>query len=941
MLFFVLLFLPFFSCLDVVILPNSHDDVGWLETISGYYNTAVKDIYTTAVTELSQDPEKTFQSVEMAYFFRWFVSSSPEMQALASRLIASGQIEFATAGWTMPDESDIDYISAINGMTCGHEFVLDAFGAKALPRFSFEVDPFGATRWIATMYAMLGYDAHIISRVNYQTKQTFEKERELEFVWSSGAGNSSRTTIFTHMMDKYSYCTPEAGKLSFYFDRKGAKQVDSLNMAEFVAFLVEDIKARAAWFKTPVLLWSWGCDFEFFNATAMFHNMDKIVAEMGKIQHLTGINVKYGHLSTYYKKINALGSTYNTKQQGDFEPYDDGAHSFWTGYYTSRPVLKGVIRQAVPLLQVAEQVMVTSSLAPLPGFDQGSLFFAITNLRRAQAEATHHDGVSGTSTTPVVQMYERHLAQGAEAVRQPLSWGLSQRLGVSPTLFSLASTLAGLQVGRFASVIVSNPIARDFVHIQQLAVPVAPGLAFSVTEGFDCQLNPDGSLFVAVPLQSVGTTLVTVAGVPSGTPGSCALGVVVPGATSISSPTVNVTFDRSTGLAAGLTVQDATGVHSVAFSQSLMNYASDGSGAYVFKPKGPAQPAQPAGAAVTLTITVGPLVSEAAQTYARGTTYGHKFRVFTAAGAPMAAAVQTLTTMGPLPLGTEAITRFTTPLASAGKLSTDSNGMYVMERQLDAGLTEPIAGNYFPLVSFASIADSARGQTLAAVVERSHGVASLAPGQLEIMMHRHCGGDGKGPDLDDLDKIVDVPVWLLFGGTAAVTRARREIALIANSLPVVAYGAPASKPLSAPYPTSSTVPAMPPNVNLLTLQLRLPTPMLLDPPTPNATSSSLRMAAGPVTALVRLVHTFDAGEDPELSLPAQVDLVTLLAGIGAQGISSIEETTLSGVWPASRYSQRMTWKSSGHNQADEEATETVNGIITLNPMDIKTFLVTF
>ena len=40
----------------------------------------------------------------------------------------------------------------------------------------------------------------------------------------------------------------------------------------------------------------------------------------------------------------------------DFFPYASGEHSYWTGYFTSRPTLKYMERQHNNLLQAAKQV---------------------------------------------------------------------------------------------------------------------------------------------------------------------------------------------------------------------------------------------------------------------------------------------------------------------------------------------------------------------------------------------------------------------------------------------------------------------------------------------------------------------------------------------------------------------------------------------------------
>lgn len=39
-------------------------------------------------------------------------------------------------------------------------------------------------------------------------------------------------------------------------------------------------------------------------------------------------------------------------KRDDFFPYADGAHKFWTGYFTSRPALKGYERLSYKFLQV-------------------------------------------------------------------------------------------------------------------------------------------------------------------------------------------------------------------------------------------------------------------------------------------------------------------------------------------------------------------------------------------------------------------------------------------------------------------------------------------------------------------------------------------------------------------------------------------------------------
>ena len=72
----------------------------------------------------------------------------------------------------MPDEAAADYADLIETITIGHEFVYDTFGV--VPRFSFEVDPFGTGTVLPWIFAKSGFDAHIISRINYWQKAIFQ-----------------------------------------------------------------------------------------------------------------------------------------------------------------------------------------------------------------------------------------------------------------------------------------------------------------------------------------------------------------------------------------------------------------------------------------------------------------------------------------------------------------------------------------------------------------------------------------------------------------------------------------------------------------------------------------------------------------------------------------------------------------------------------------------
>ena len=102
---------------------------------------------------------------------------------------------------------------------------------------------------------------------------------------------------------------------------------------------------------------------------------------------------------------------------GDLLPYADDDHSYWTGFYGTRPALKTALRRAEAALHAANWLVVLAHasahhgvvrwLASLEGEERRdehlhAAFETLTQCRRAVALLQHHDAITGTSRTQVV-----------------------------------------------------------------------------------------------------------------------------------------------------------------------------------------------------------------------------------------------------------------------------------------------------------------------------------------------------------------------------------------------------------------------------------------------------------------------------------------------------------------------------------------------------------
>ena len=58
---------PHLKEINIFIVPHSHTDPGWLETLENYYSTQVRDILYNVLNELKADSKKKFSWAEICF----------------------------------------------------------------------------------------------------------------------------------------------------------------------------------------------------------------------------------------------------------------------------------------------------------------------------------------------------------------------------------------------------------------------------------------------------------------------------------------------------------------------------------------------------------------------------------------------------------------------------------------------------------------------------------------------------------------------------------------------------------------------------------------------------------------------------------------------------------------------------------------------------------
>jgi lysosomal alpha-mannosidase len=107
------------------------------------------------VQALVDNPDRRFIYVEMAFFWRWWNQQSDGMRNTVKQLVNEGRLEFISGGWCMNDEATTHYNSIIDQHSLGAEFLRDTFGECARPKIGWQIDPFGHSREVASLFAQV------------------------------------------------------------------------------------------------------------------------------------------------------------------------------------------------------------------------------------------------------------------------------------------------------------------------------------------------------------------------------------------------------------------------------------------------------------------------------------------------------------------------------------------------------------------------------------------------------------------------------------------------------------------------------------------------------------------------------------------------------------------------------------------------------------------
>lgn len=913
----------------VHIIPHTHDDVGWLKTVDEYYlgannsiqRAGVQYILDTVISELVNDPTKTFVYVEVAFFSRWWAEQNQQMRNTVRQLVKEGRFEFINGGWCMNDEAGVSDEAIITQMTRGHMFLKENFDVT--PRVGWQVDPFGHSNTMMSLFSQMGFSSVFFARMDYQDYENRKQNKELEYVWRPSNSLGGESDIFAHMMWGETYCYPD----SFDFEGGDAPvnddpNLENVNLQQRADEFVAGVRDRLPFYRPSAtdIFVAYGCDFAFQNARINFKNMDKLVSYINNNSAAYGMQLKYSTPSRYVEAVNKLGLTWSLKTD-DIFPYADRPYAYWTGYFTSRPALKGYVRSRNAFMRAADKFISVFGAAVSSSLD--ALISVSDVLRRAFSVSQHHDAVAGTEKQHVAYDYAKLLANGTAAVESSLNQVFNGITGLNGGWQycdllneTICPPLTGpLGKGQSVPVVLYNGLAWDRLEPVTLPLPFMSGSVSGKTAQISTDpFSKQPTITFLANISAMGWTSYSVS--PKTSSASVlsrrSLG------NTIANEFYNITFGGPGGALSSINGQPFA-MNFLWYNESAGNNvnSTQPSGAYIFRPNSTTPYPTNLNGNLNLQIEVGPVFQAAVLTY--NSWVSTVVRVYR--GLPF---IEIVSKIGPIDIsdgmGKEVIHRFDTPIQSGSSWYTDSSWEEMQLRVRNyrptwtLNVTNPVAGNYYPMNQAAFLVDGKQQVTF--LTDRSRGCASLNNGQFESMLHRRLLFDdyrGVGEPLNESEAIITTQN-VIFGSPSPAFRIR---GLQLNHPLQIVFG-PAGTAVTK-NGTAGLLSPFPSNVHLMDF-------FMMDDD----------------TALVRLRHVYAKGEGMPYTSHVTLDLQDYLP----RKIDHMEETQLTAVQPTSFVSDRLHWRVHGSTRAVKERTSLKSSTkqsfsIGLSTMEIRTFIVHF
>ena len=443
--------------LVIHVVCHTHDDPGWLWTLDDYYmgtdhcKVSVKRILDNMVVSLTNKKDRKFSYVEMSFFKKWYDTQPDKIKQKVKEFIKEGRLEIINGGWVMHDEAGTYYKHLIDNMRIGLKFLKEEFNIT--PKIGWFIDPFGHSSATSHILSQMNFEKIVLTRIDYLEKQYRIDNHNLEFIYDPfGLGQN----IFTHI--SYHHYNPRKILRHYPGDKK--IELNDEELKDVCEKYYQEMLEERVGYRTNNILLYCGEDFAFNEADINYENIEMIMNYVNN--NMKGkMKMIYSTPTQYFDSVLKSGVNFEKHSNYDFFPYADNSHCYWTGYFSSRANLKGLIKQLGLYINMTNRLLFelfmdeenkNKSNKKIIEKAIECVYFAREKLGVLQ----HHDAVTGTSKEKTNKDYENMAIIGVEKLKKYINLLMNILGGEFPFEISC---------GYEEEILVENSIENNFILI--------------------------------------------------------------------------------------------------------------------------------------------------------------------------------------------------------------------------------------------------------------------------------------------------------------------------------------------------------------------------------------------------------------------------------------------------------------------------------------------
>ncbi|KAL0237119.1 hypothetical protein PCE1_000516 [Barthelona sp. PCE] len=700
------------------LIAHTHNDPGWLRSLNEYYNSETKPILNSIVSALKKDPKRKFNWNPAVFLEKYWNDLNAHQKEEFRTLVQEKRFCIGGGGWVANDEATVDLQGIVTQYTNGHTWLKDTF--DIVPKSAWQIDSFGHSSFMPSVLSHMNIPFMVGNRIDFRVRDRLKELGSMEFIWEGNDLLGKKSRIVIHLLYHH-YSSPDG----FDFE-KGWHTVTDSNVRNMAHNLVEEIKRRKAKYPTDNVLIVAGEDFRYKHAEKQFDNWDKLIKYINSNKKEYNVEIGWSSLEEYYKAIVDSKDKLPVVSY-DFMPYISSDDFIWTGYYTTAPRLKGVMREVQGALRTTEHA---ATVALMKGHKSmhDSFMKDIVNTRNQVGLVQHHDAATGTARKHVRDDYVHRLGDSVKKTEQVSREAVSALFkGFKVHNKNDKNTC---EHGMMCPVVVQNPMGWKRKNVVSIKVEADKKFKVTTETGVKVSsqfcLGPDNCYveFVAEVVgfgfrtyflqQDSDTTTLNLSEVPNKS------------SFKVETEDMVVHFGNHGFIRS---VENKHLNKAIDLGMTYMEYSTHRSGAYLFRPTGEPHDHHELGNlhsmkhVETENLHIVKLDRSSLKTEFRIPKRGFAIRVHTTLSAGS---------------NKEVIIKFKTDINTQNNFHTD-NGVSLKERVCTKQSGLYISSQYFPSTTQTSIYGDRNGLVLG--FRQPHGVSHRHKGEVEVMLHRNLRQD--------------------------------------------------------------------------------------------------------------------------------------------------------------------------------------------------------